>query len=363
MSFSIEEYIINAERIGRSSSFITETVKYAENLIGKGLPVIFSTHHLGEYIGVSYKDLIYLINNRSELYKFYEIKKRNGGLRQIVVPHLNLKLAQQYINSEILQKVPISSNACGFTKNKSILSNAVPHINKNAILNVDLLKFFDSISEQRVYGIFKSLGYAKNLAIDLARLVTVELPEDYYNKFSENHLQLYRALIPNGTAVLPQGASTSPALSNIILRRLDYRLTKLAAKHDISYSRYADDITFSGNKENLPKLDMLKCIIREEGFYINWDKVGIYRKGTKQTVTGLTVSNGVHIHRGFKKEIKKHIYCCKTFGVKQHLAFLELEDKGLYKEWLLGKIFFVKSIEKEVAEKMLTDFLKIEWPV
>ncbi|MDB4905090.1 MAG: hypothetical protein JWQ63_4371 [Mucilaginibacter sp.] len=363
MSFNVEEYIHKAESCGRTSEFIAKTVEYAENLIGKGLPVIFSTNHLSEYVGIPYGDLKYIINNRDKFYKFYEIKKRTGGLRQIVVPHLNLRMVQQFINLEILQKVPINRNAHGFINKKSIRTNAVQHIDKEAILNLDLLKFFDSISERRVYGIFKSLGYTNNLSIDLAKLSTVVLPNDYYNKFSECQLKLYRELVPENTAVMPQGASTSPALSNIILRRLDHRFDKLSQKLNVSYTRYADDITFSGNFNALPSIKLLKHIIKTEGFFINWDKVGIYKKGRRQIVTGLTVSNGVHVHRNFKKEIKKHIYCCRVFGVQEHLKYCKLDDKGLYKEWLLGKIYYINSIEPKAAEKFLQDFFTIEWPI
>ena len=105
-------------------------------------------------------------------------------------------------------------------------------------MNIDLFKFFDCITEYRVYGVFRSFGYAKNLSIDLARLVTVPLPEDYLNTFSEAEQALYQKHVGPDVAVLPQGAPTSPALSNIILRALDSRCSKLAAKLGCKYSRY-----------------------------------------------------------------------------------------------------------------------------
>lgn len=364
MSFSQDEYIAKAKSDGHSQEFIDITVAYAQNLIAQKLPVIFTTEHLSEMLGIPILELRQIITYRSSYYKFYQIKKRKSkGFRQIVSPFNNLRVIQQFINEEILNKIPIHESATGFTKGKSILNNALPHMNKKAILNMDLLKFFDSIREKRVYGIFKSLGYAKNLSFDLAKLTTVELPEEYLKTFEEKALKSYREIVPIGSCVLPQGAPTSPTLSNLILRRLDLRLSKLAEKLGVDYSRYADDITFSGEIENLPKIKLLRYIIRDEGLNINWNKVGIYKKGRKQMVTGLTVSNNVHIHRNFKKEVKKHIYACTNFGVESHLKFMKSEETHLYKEWLLGKIYFIKSIEPERAKKLMSDFDKIVWTI
>ena len=136
---------------------------------------------------------------------------------------------------------------------------------------------------------------------------------------------------------------------------------KLSLKLNVQYSRYADDITFSGNLDDLPKIKLLRKIIKNEGFNINWDKVGIYKKGRKQIVTGLTVSNNVHVPKAFKKEVKKHIYCCTKFGVINHLSYLKLDDTNFYKEWLLGKILFIKSIEPEIGYKLLADYNNIDW--
>ncbi len=364
MPFSQDEYIAKAKSNGHSQEFIDITVAYAQNLVAKNLPVIFTTEHLSSILDIPILELSILINQRNKFYKFYQIKKKNGkGFRQIVAPFNNLRVIQQYINEEILSKIPLHESATGFTKGKSILNNALPHKNKKAILKLDLLKYFDSIYERRVYGIFKSIGYAKNLSYDLAILTTVELPQEYLKTFEEKELKSYREIVPKISCVLPQGAPTSPTLSNLILRRLDLRLSKLAEKLKVDYSRYADDITFSGEVENLPKIKLLRYIIRDEGLNINWKKVGIYKKGRRQIVTGLTVSNDVHIHRNFKKEVKKHIYGCSNFGVENHLKFMKLENIHLYKEWLLGKIYYINSIEPETAKKMLNDFNKIVWTI
>lgn len=362
MSFSQDNFTRLALEQGHSQSYIDDCIAYAKNLEQKGLPVIFSTSHLSQILNVT--DLGLIIRNRNAYYKFYQIKKNNGkGFRQIVSPYSNLKFIQNFINNEILSKVEVHNCANGFVSKKSILHNAIPHKNAKALLNIDLLKFFDSIPEKRVFGIFKSLGYAKNLSVDLAKLTTVTLPDDYLNSFSEKESKAYKRLIKDGESVLPQGAPTSPTLSNLVLYRTDKRLSALAKKLNVNYTRYADDITFSGDFENLPKLKLISHIIKDESFNINWDKVGIYKKGRKQLVTGLTISNDVHIHQTFKKVVKKHIYCCIKFGVEEHLKFLKLEKIGFYKEWLFGKINFIKSIEPKVGQELTNSFNRIIWPI
>lgn len=361
MSFSVEEYRHQAKRLGRSPELIAATIGYAEKLIGKGLPVIFSAKHLCAILEILPLDFEYLLDNRQDLYRFYQIRKRRGGNRQIVVPYAKIRKMQHFIQQEILMHVPVDTHAFGYVRGRSIRQNAEQHVGADAIMNIDIAKFFDCITEKRVFGIFRSLGYAANLAVDLARIVTVPLPEEYLEAFGGD-LYWYHGLVKEGSAVLPQGAPTSPILSNLVLRLLDRRLSGYCEANQLRYSRYADDMTISGAFEKLPKLAFLEKIIGEEGFRINYAKVSTYKKGVRQMVTGLTVSNGVHIHRSFKKEVKKHLYCCKKFGVEAHLTALGMKEKHLYKEWLLGKIYYIRSIEKQASEKYLEWFAQIDWP-
>ncbi len=362
MTSNQEEFIKVAKLRNHSNEFIDVTVKYADNLASKNLPVIYSLKHFSLLINIEFEKLVRIIDTRHFLYKFYQIKKKNNkGFRQIVVPYSNLRYIQNYIKTEILDKIPINEHATGFVKGKSIYNNAKIHVNQQEIMNIDLFKFFDSITEEKVYKVFRSIGYTKNLAWDFAKLTTVNLPETYLNTFKYDELELYRKIVKVNESVLPQGAPTSPALSNLVTRRLDKRLSNLAIKFSVNYSRYADDITFSGIYDNVPSFNMVSKIINDEGFRINWRKAKISKKGRLQLVTGLTVSNDLHVHRKFKKEVKKHIYGCLNFGVENHLNHIKKNDTRFYKEWLLGKIYFIYSIEPEYAKKLLNDYNKIIW--
>jgi RNA-directed DNA polymerase len=360
MAFSQEEYTSIAKKRGHSEEFIKDTILYANRLQRNNLPVIFSRTHLSYILGIHCKDLSAIIARRRKYYKTYVIRKKRGGVRQIMAPFSTLKNIQQYINQELLSNIAVNENAYGFIKNKSIYDNANVHKNQEAILKIDLLKFFDTINEKRVYGVFRLMGYAKNLAVDLARLTTVPLPEEYVLEFSHVERKALKSIIDNNEAVLPQGAPTSPALSNLILLSMDRRLVGLAKQLNVNYSRYADDITFSGILDRIPKISLLRHIIWDEGFSVNWEKVGIYKKGRRQLVTGLTISDGVHVPQKYKKDVKKHLYACKKYGVEHHLAFIK-SNKGMYKEWLLGRICFIKSIESETGDILLNMFNEIDW--
>lgn len=362
MSFSQEEFIILAKSEGRPASFIKAALEYANILIANNAPVIFSTTHLCEIIGVSYRKLRSIANDSSKHYRFYQIsKKHSNGKRQIITPLTELRKIQDYISKCVINKIQCHNSSHAYEKNKSIKTNAIAHVNASAILNIDLFRFFDSITEYQVFNLFYGLGYTRELSWTFSQLTTVHLPNEYIRTFNQHDYRSYRKFIPIGVRVLPQGAPTSPKLSNIILRDFDEALTNIAFANNLTYTRYSDDITFSGDVDSIDVLDSVKKEILKQELRINWNKVGIYKRGTKQMVTGLTVSNGLHIPRKFKKEVAKHIYCCIKFGVSQHLQKINRTPQSLYRDWLLGKILYINSIEPSVAEEMLVKFGKIDW--
>jgi RNA-directed DNA polymerase len=362
MDFPRNLYIDNANSEGHSSEFLTITLDYIDGLISKKLPVIFSLKHFSMLIGMELSQVITTINNRNNHYSYYLIKKKRVVFRRIVAPYKNLKFMQSWLKENILDKINSSQQATGFIKGKSILNNAKHHENSNVILNIDLRNFFETITEKRVYGIFSSLGYSKNLSVEFAKICTAQMSEDKYDAIPEERQEYFKELYKLKESVLAQGAPTSPNLSNLVCKRLDLRLSKLANKLGSSYSRYADDITFSGSENNLPSIGILKKIIEDESFEINWDKVGKYKKGQRQIVTGLLIDGKVRVPKKFKKEIYRHLHFCYKYGAYSHFQRI-CPDKGYRKEWLLGKIYFVYAIEPVEAKKMLEIANTINWEI
>lgn len=147
---------------------------------------------------------------------------------------------------------------------------------------------------------------------------------------------------------------------------MDEVFTKYSEKCNICYSRYADDITFSGSRKDMLSLAIIKKIIRQQGFTINIKKTKYISSCKKQTVTGLTVNNGVFVNKEIMKLIKQELYYCLKFGYQNHLAYKQskgAELKSGYKDWLFGKICFIYSVEKEKGEKLFSMFNQIEWEI
>lgn len=340
-------------------------IEYSKTLEANGVPIIFDAFHLAYQIGIPPARLIYILRDRDNLYNTYKIRKKSGGYRWIMSPSDDLKNIQYWIKNFILDNISISKNANAFVKGKSIKDNAIKHIGQELILNIDLYRFFDTIKEKRVYGLFRNLGYTKKLSYDLARLITVHPPTSYWKDIKiENRLN--KSFIISKPAILPQGAPTSPVMSNIIANRLDKIFTKCSLEYNLNYSRYADDITFSGRRKNMISLSTVKKVIRQQGFTININKTRYIGNSKKQTVTGLTVNNGVSVDKKMIKFIKQELYYCLKFGYKNHLEYKRRNGhiiKTGYKDWLFGKICFIYSINKNKGKRFLSLFEQIDWEI
>jgi retron-type reverse transcriptase len=360
MDFPRNLFIEYARSEGHSEEYLTNTLEYIDALREKKLPVIFSLMHFSNLVGVDFEVIKRIIENRRYHYSYYLIKKKKNGYRRIVSPHKPIKFLQDWLKINILDQVDVHPCATGFVKGKSILDNAKAHENSDVILNIDLVNFFESITERRIYGIFHSLGYCKNLSVEFAKICTVNISKDKYEGLSELEQEHFIDLYKTYDAVLVQGASTSPSLSNFVCKRLDYRFSALANKHGVNYSRYADDITFSGAEEYLPSINLLNKIVKDEDFSINWKKYGQYKNGQRQLVTGLLINEKVRVLKNYKKEIYRHLFFCKKYGASSHFNRIS-PDKGYRREWLLGKILFVNSIEPSEAKKMFEIVKHINW--
>jgi len=377
MSFPINKFVVQAKAQNKSQEFINACLDYANNLSEQGYPVTFSLEHLAMQIGIQSDYLRNLIgdgkNNiphdyeyKYQRYNYFKLKKRNGSFREIMVPAKDLKFIQTWILVNILNKYRLAESCKGFRKGISIYDNAKVHENSEIILKVDLLKFYDTITEKRIYGLFKSLGYAKNLSYSLAKITTAKHRISYWRDFDENSQNILKELVIHKPAILPQGSPCSPMLSNIIATKMDHRFEALARKKKFRYSRYADDLTFSiGSEGKLPSLKLITEIISSEGFFVNDKKTKYMKKGCKQYVTGLTTTNGINVNKHYRKNISEHIYYCRRYGVKNHLIRRKEEFPNYnslkFHNWLYGHLCFIKSVNEEACKSLLNNFNKIDW--
>lgn len=262
------------------------------------LPVFEDALALAKSMQIDLKALQYLAYNRKvskiNHYHTFELEKKSGGKRKISAPKAKLKEIQTWILENILHKIPYTIEAHGFIKERSIVTNAMPHVNKDIVVNIDLKDFFPTVTHKRVKGLFHKIGYSEEVATILSLLCT-------YSEINETTLDGVTYYVQSGERKLPQGSPASPAISNMIVYKMDQKIKGLAKKLNFSYTRYADDMSFSTTEENSQNVSRLlfftKKIIESEGFIIHPDKVHVMRKGMQQKVTGVVVNKKLNVDR------------------------------------------------------------------
>lgn len=349
-------------KVKRSEEFQRDTLEYARRLERRGLPIIFSPKHLALHLGIDYSTLMSYTRYSEEYYYYFLISKKSGnGKRRVIAPYPKLRGIQKWIQKMILDKQEMQPYVTGFTKEKSILDNANPHKGKKYILKCDISDFFESIEDYQVREVFRKMGYTRQVAYTLAQLCTSKISEWNYEKLDEEEKEAFAPLAGRILPFLIQGAPTSPALANLVSRHIDERMMGYCKKHNVAYTRYADDMTFSSDdKENLPSLALIRKILESSGFYLNEKKTQLLSAKGRQYVTGLLVDDRVRVPGKYKKEIFRHLHFCLKYGGRTHFKHVA-PDKQFYREWLLGKIYYVNAIEPEVAKKMMELAKQVDW--
>lgn len=363
MGFPRNDYLTAAKDKKHSDEFISETLSYADGLDSKGLPVIFDQQHLSYLLCMEHRNLRQLVKSASSYYKYFAIKKRRGGLRRIMSPYSELRDVQTWIKENILDKIELPNCVKAFVKGRNIMENAKMHEGRKYILKVDITNFFESIGVRQVYVAFRKMGYDRSVAAWLANLCTAKIEDYKYEQLEDQEeiQKLFNDLYHKSEPFLVQGAPTSPGLANIICNRMDKRMMGLANKHGFTYSRYADDMTFSADKKDrLPKVSMIRKIVETEGFHLNEEKIELLHEGNRQIVTGLLVDNHVRVPGRYKKDIKRHIHFCLKYGGREHFHRIA-PGKAFGKEWLAGRIRYIHSVEPETAKKLWAEFERIDW--
>lgn len=280
-----------------------------------GLPVLASPEALAQAMGLSVGKLRALCFTRTAStthhYVRFLLPKKTGGTRLISAPLPRLKAAQAWVLEHVLAKVALHEAAHGFRPGRSIVTNARPHVGAGVVVNLDLKDFFPSVGYPRVKGVFLRLGYSEATATVLALLCTE--PD-----VDEVELDGRRYFVSQGTRRLPQGAPSSPALTNLLCRRLDSRLTGAARKLGFVYTRYADDLTFSasgpGPHDAGALLRLVRWVVRQEDFTPHPDKTRVLRRGRQQEVTGVVVNDKPGVDRQTLKRFRALLHQLEKTG-------------------------------------------------
>lgn len=279
------------------------------------------------------KKLYAISNNVENNYEIFEIKKKNGGKRTIYAPKRNLKKIQKEILKNILNKMPVSSAACAYVPKKNIKDNAKIHQNKKIIVKLDIKDFFGSITFGEVLRkVFSYDYYPDSIAVLLTKLCT------FYD-------------------FVPQGAPTSSYISNIVLKDFDEEVKTYCKKLNIDYTRYSDDLTFSGDFNIRGLISYIRTLLLKRGYLLNEQKIEVHHKNSRQLVTGVVVNECLQVEKSYRKRIRQEMYYIKKFGLLNHMKRINIENKEKYLASLKGRINHCLNINKD--DKELQRYLKV----
>ena len=324
----------------------------------RGIPILLRPIDLLKLLNIDFPTLIkYTKANKnapsSEYnYRKFRIKKKSKGYREILAPKPQLKALQQDIYEKILKKISPSEFSHGFRIDHSIVSNAKMHLNAKFVYTIDIKNFFTSIKFDKVISFYKSIGYSGVISFLLASLCTA--PPRQYSRKTKTWVLSKKPL-----SFLPQGAPTSPALSNLVCNNLDSKISFLALKYEYRYTRYADDFTFSCEKSE--KLDhkfrsqIFDCI-KNYGFDINLKKERYSRNYKPLKVTGIIINEDcISLPRKWIRNLRAAL-----FQFKALMKSGDIEEISLMQRKIEGYCSYATMVNREKYQKFLDDFTKIK---
>jgi RNA-directed DNA polymerase len=313
---------------GYSQENINRCLAYAQPLLEKEIPVIFNTSNLSALVGYKKSYLKRAVFFTDFFYREFKVKKYNGAIRIISEPLPSLKEIQSWVLENILYKCNVSRYAKAYVKDRNIVENVKYHKGQDVVLKLDIQNFFPSIRLPQVVQIFSDLGYSALLSSLLAKLCCRR-------------------------ESLPQGAPTSPTISNIHLYVFDEALSKFCSQRAIRYTRYADDLSFSFRKDQLPAeiIAFVEQTLLPLNLYLNEEKTKIFKPSQRQVITGVVVNEKVQLPRIYRKKIRQEIHYINKFGLSDHLKRTN-NIKANYIQHLAGKISYALYVNPMDSEML-----------
>lgn len=359
-------------REGFAPAYAEKLQSRYHDLRTRSVPVVFTLMHLSKLSGVQWSVLRSVANRMhpGADYKVYPKRKRSGGNRWISVPTPQLCATQTWIAHNILNSAGalamVHPAATAYAKGSSVLKNAQPHAGAPWILKIDIQSFFESVSERQVYHALRRLGYNALLSFEMARICTRVIPSnpekpqrrDHQARWQEKRTAHETGPYPKAhVGHLPQGAPTSPMLSNLVAAPIDAAIQSIADTHGAMYTRYADDLVLSfpsGPRERIEEvLIRVRRLLGDHGFILNRKKTRILGPGARKIVTGLLVNpDSPRLPRGFKAHLSAALYHLNKHGIVNCSSQMGSKHPLSYLDHVRGLIQFAHSIEPGFADKM-----------
>ena len=313
-----------AKKNGKSEEYCEECMIYAQNLWVNKIPIIYTQEHLCALLGYLPIYVYAAANSPERFYRQFSIPKKNGGIRIISEPLPNLKEIQKWILKNILYNLKVSAYAKAYIPGKSIKDNVRFHRRQKKVLSLDIKSFYDCLTNWMVFQLFMENGYNESVAMMLTGLCCL-----------------------NGS--LPQGAPTSAALSNLLMKKFDEIVGKYCKEQEIRYTRYADDMTFSGDFDEVQVIRFIRKNLKSMGLKLNKTKTRERKQGQQQEVTGIVVNYKTQVPKTVRKEIRKNMYYIQKYGLESHLNYIGTERKN-YIGHLMGQISYALFINPKDRE-------------
>lgn len=359
----------------RIEQWIAESMQMrpAKAALRWNVPAIATTGNLAEWLGLNasevdwfadLKGLVYKKNvPRLRHYHYRILAKDSGSIRLIEAPKKRLKELQRKILREILEKIPIHEAVHGFRKGRSIRTFVAPHVGQCVVVRIDLQDFFASLRAARIQTFFRTAGYPEDVADLLGGICTNAAPREVWKDVAfvvdQEHLREARELYMQPH--VPQGAPTSPALANLCFYRVDCRLAGLAKAAGAVYTRYADDLAFSGGEEFERRAERFSihtaAIVMEEGFRVHHRKTRVMRQGVRQHLAGLIANQKVNVRREDFDRLKAILTNCARHGPAS-------QNHGAHPYWrehLEGRVGFMESINPAKGTRLRATYEHIQW--
>ena len=334
MNFAIyeEKFRKEALKLGKSSEYVNSCLDYARILARKGIPVIYDQEHFSKLVGIKLEVLLSISNCPRPFYRYFTIPKNNGKVRKIAEPLPALKEVQHFILKNVLEKVPCSTYAKAYRAKISLKSNAKFHRNQAVLVKMDLQDYFPNLHASRVYQLFHNeFGYSESVSMLLTGLCTLN-------------------------EGLPQGAPTSPYLSNLLTVDLDEAIANFCKDNGkLRYTRYADDISISGTMDPKRVICGVSRIISDYKLKVNKEKTVVVRQHDRQIVTGIVVNQKLQAPKSYRKNIRLEMHYCMKYGVDNHIQRRSKElpkpiSRTSYLQSLLGRVNYCLQINRKDLE-------------
>ncbi|MBM7080915.1 reverse transcriptase family protein [Micromonospora humida] len=356
---------------GVDDQVLDRAMRQISRLRAAGVTPVLTLNHLAHLTGAKYGYLRRIVARELDPYTEFTRQRRTGGkMRLISAPQPVLRDVQRWVLDRILHRIPVHPAAYAYVPGRSVAACARCHIGARYLLKFDLHDFFQSISEYRVFSVYRSLGYQPLISLELARLCTRDSAAVFGRRtLTAPQVERYQAIPAYRSGSLgfvPQGSPTSGAIANLVTRRLDTGLQRLAVSAGLTYTRYADDIVLGGSdafdREHCRKLVReVRKIVRHNGFCLQEKKLRIIPPGARRIVLGVVLTDdGITISREVKDRLAKHLFGADRFGIHRHAEHYGFTSVFGFANHVTGLLAFAADIDPGYARPLIRQWQAIE---